>query len=413
MTGENRTHEHAPRGSALEELPTAGLQVEETTEIEDIELTARMTGPVPGLGWETSASGGEALALLPADDFAFELEGAEAAAAAPPSPREQRLERENLELAAELAALRSTGAERVRLLEEQLVQLAARLEEREQEIVEQSAQIASLTLERDGLRARLDGSPTPPPSWLEGRPARDSLQVESLKARLEERGRALAVLREEMEELKAERARLAEALADRARQVARLLDELNRREARRRFDGDFRSALRRLVAAARRKGDAAPAAAEPDRHYLGAAAETIVPDAPAAPVVEPPAPVAEPGPPPPPADPERATPRRFLLPMDPGSAEAHELSGDRVYVGRAPEAGLRITDATVSRIHAVLRLDGERVVVEDAASTNGVFVNGRRVRSAVLSDFDTVSFGNVSYLFRLGPAAEGGSPRDQ
>jgi pSer/pThr/pTyr-binding forkhead associated (FHA) protein len=99
--------------------------------------------------------------------------------------------------------------------------------------------------------------------------------------------------------------------------------------------------------------------------------------------------------------------------MEPGSGEAHELTGTRVYVGRAPEAGVRIADTTVSRVHAVLRVDGEKVIVEDAASTNGVFVNGLRVRAAVLNDFDTVAFGNVGYLFRLGPAAEEAALRGQ
>lgn len=279
MTADTHSVEGMGRGAALEELPTAGLQVEETLEVEDIELTARLPGRAAGSGWETSQPRGESHGLLPDDYFDLDLEAADAGADAPLSPREHRLEREILELAAELA-----------------------------------------------------------------------------------------VLRREVEQARAERARMAEALAERGKQVARLLGELNRRPARRRTDRDFRSAPR----------------------LLG----TEEPLTPA-------------------ADPERAAPRRFLLSMEAGSAEAHELTGKRAYVGRAPEAGIRITDVTVSRVHAVLRLDGEQVVVEDAASTNGVFVNGARVRAAALSDFDTVTFGNVSYLFRLGPAAEGGALRGQ
>jgi hypothetical protein len=426
MNDEPRLADEMFRGPALEEVPTSGLQVEEPLEVESIELTSRMRGPAATGGWETVRPGGEPIDLLPDADFAFSLDDGDAAAAAPPdSLREQRLEQESLQLAAELAALREAGAERERLLESRLVELAARLEEREAEITDQSAQIASLTLERDGLRARLEHSPTPPPSWLERQPPREDpgRQVASLKARLEERGRALAVAREEIEGMRAERGRLAEALAERAKQVARLLDELNRREARRRFDGDFRSALQRLIGAARRRKDrdsagadapAGPAgapdeAAAEERQFLGAAAtETVVIDPPPSPAIPAPAePVT------PPVEPGRATPRRFLLCMEPGSGEAHELTGSRMYVGRAPEAGIHITDTTVSRVHAVLCLDGEQVVVEDAASTNGVFVNGARVRVAVLNDYDTVTFGNVSYLFRLGPAVEESSLRGQ
>lgn len=279
MTGDSHMVEGARRGAAPEELPIAGLHVDETAEVEDIELTARLPGAAPGSGWETARPGSESLSLLPDDYFDLDLEAADAGAETPLSLREQRLEREILELAGKLAGLRR-----------------------------------------------------------------------------------------ELEEARAERARMAEALAERARQVARLLDELHRVETHRSLDGDFRGLPR------------APGFAD-------------------APTLS--------------ADPERAVPRRFLLSMDAGSAEAHELTGQRAYVGRAPEAGIRITDVTVSRVHAVLRLDGEQVVVEDAASTNGVFVNGARVRAAVLSDFDTVTFGNVSYLFRLGPAAEGRALRGQ
>ena len=139
-----------------------------------------------------------------------------------------------------------------------------------------------------------------------------------------------------------------------------------------------------------------------------AATDTVVMDPPPAPVAALHEPIA-----PPARAAGRAPARRFLIALEPGNGDAHELSGSRVYVGRAPEAGLHIPDTTVSRIHAVLRLDGEQVVVEDAASTNGVFVNGIRVRVAALGDFDTITFGNVAYLFRLGPAIDGTALRGQ
>ncbi len=402
------------RGPALEELPTSGLQVEEPLDVESIELTARTVSPAGSLGWETSRPGGEPIELLSEQGFYLDCvtSGADSSA---PSPREQQLERENLELAAELAGLRAAATERERLLEGRLAELAGRTEALECEVTDQSAQIASLILERDGLRARLE---TPAAGFLSrsgGDPVRGERQVERLKERLEERGRALAVAREELESVQAERSRLAQALAERAKQVARLLDELNGREAKRRFEGDFRGALQKLIAAARRSPRPRP---EPvvesppvqDRFYLGAAAtDTVVIDPP--PSVPAPAPVAElvvPA-----EESRQEAPRRFLLSMEPGSGEAHELTGRRVYVGRAPEAGIRITDTRVSRVHAVLRLEGDKVVVEDAASTNGVFVNGIRVRKAELNDFDTVAFGSVGYLFRLGPSAEESALREQ
>lgn len=411
MVDEKAMADQMSRGPALEELPTSGLQVEEPLDVERIELTARTLGPAGTGGWETLQPGGEPLELLSEQDFDLDA-GASGAGSSAPSLREQRLERENLELAAELAGLRAAATERERLLEARVVELAARAEQLESELTDQTAQIASLTLERDGLRARLESPASGFTFRSGGGPVREEGQVERLKARLEERGRALKVVREELESVRAERSRLAQALAERGKQVARLLDELNRRDAKRRFDGDFRGAFQKLIGAARRRPTPASPAAEtvPDHEpfYLGALGTDTV-------VLDPPPPVPDPASAPvaPPEEPRPEAPRRFLLSMEPGSGEAHELTGKRVYVGRAPEAGIRITDTRVSRVHAVLRLEGDKVVVEDAASTNGVFVNGIRVRKAELDDFDTVAFGSVGYLFRLGPSVEESALREQ
>ena len=58
--------------------------------------------------------------------------------------------------------------------------------------------------------------------------------------------------------------------------------------------------------------------------------------------------------------------------------------GDEVTVGRAAGCGVPLTeDSTVSQLHARLfRKDG-RVLVEDLGSTNGTFLNGKRVSSPV------------------------------
>jgi hypothetical protein len=405
MTNDTAKADEMPRGPTLEELPTAGLQVEEPLDVESIELTTRSRGQPGSFGWESSQAGSEPVGLFAAGDF--DLDAVAASAEPPaPSPREQQLERENLDLAAELAGLRAAGAERERLLEARLAELAARTEALENELTDQSAQIASLILERDGLRARLATASSAAPLRSDGDGVREDRQVERLKRRLEERGRALAVVRQELESARTEHSRLAEELAERTRQVSRLVDEMDRRRSRNRFDGDFRNALRRLVAAARRRpaGAGAPAEATPVRDIPSVAAshaDTVVIDPPPVP-----APVPPPDPLLPPDGPRTETTRRFLISLEPDSGEAHELTGRRVYVGRAPESGIRITDTRVSRVHAVLRLEGDKVVVEDAASTNGVFVNGTRVRRAELNDFDTVAFGSAAYLFRLGPSRE-------
>ena len=93
--------------------------------------------------------------------------------------------------------------------------------------------------------------------------------------------------------------------------------------------------------------------------------------------------------------------RRYLIPVDQDYDCVFELSGSRSYVGRDVEADFCIPDATISRLHGVLYYIGGATIVEDARSTNGIYVNRQRVAHAVLKDGDVVAFGNVEFNFRV------------
>jgi pSer/pThr/pTyr-binding forkhead associated (FHA) protein len=62
-------------------------------------------------------------------------------------------------------------------------------------------------------------------------------------------------------------------------------------------------------------------------------------------------------------------------------------------VGRSAECEVVVADEGASRVHAVFRLETGRVVVEDAGSRNGTFVNGERVERRVLRPGDRVRVG--------------------
>lgn len=67
-------------------------------------------------------------------------------------------------------------------------------------------------------------------------------------------------------------------------------------------------------------------------------------------------------------------------------------------IGRDPVNGLRLSDDTVSRLHAELVMRGDQWILRDLSSTNGTVVNGRRVTAtAVVRDGDMVSFGQMSF----------------
>lgn len=65
------------------------------------------------------------------------------------------------------------------------------------------------------------------------------------------------------------------------------------------------------------------------------------------------------------------------------------------HIGRGLIADLRLEDSHVSRRHAILALRGEGARVLDDRSSNGTFVNGRRVTVAQLADGDVLRFGRA------------------
>src|SRR2546425_9718772 len=64
-------------------------------------------------------------------------------------------------------------------------------------------------------------------------------------------------------------------------------------------------------------------------------------------------------------------------------------------VGRAPRADFIVDAALVSRLHCRITAAADRLEVVDLKSTNGTFVNGKRVEKAHLTDGDRLRVGRV------------------
>ncbi len=75
------------------------------------------------------------------------------------------------------------------------------------------------------------------------------------------------------------------------------------------------------------------------------------------------------------------------------------LQGGRLTLGRAPSCELVFADDTVSRRHAGLRLRDGRWFIADLGSSNGTWVNGRRVYDAEVRAGDEIRLGSA--VFRL------------
>jgi hypothetical protein len=68
-------------------------------------------------------------------------------------------------------------------------------------------------------------------------------------------------------------------------------------------------------------------------------------------------------------------------------------------IGRGDENEVVLADPSVSRTHAVLDAGGAEAVLRDLGSTNGTFVNGRRVATQGLRAGDELTFGNTRMRF--------------
>jgi hypothetical protein len=77
----------------------------------------------------------------------------------------------------------------------------------------------------------------------------------------------------------------------------------------------------------------------------------------------------------------------------------HEVKQRRVVLGRSRDCDIQLADANVSRRHAELRQEGASYWIVDLGSTNGMEVNGKRVKRAKLGDGDTFTLGSTDVLF--------------
>ncbi|HUG93750.1 MAG TPA: SpoIIE family protein phosphatase [Planctomycetaceae bacterium] len=77
-----------------------------------------------------------------------------------------------------------------------------------------------------------------------------------------------------------------------------------------------------------------------------------------------------------------------LVLLQGGEAVPHELVNDETVIGRLPDCTIQLQSNMVSRRHARVVREGDRVFVEDMGSGNGTYVNGQRIEGRVELDHD-------------------------
>ncbi len=96
-------------------------------------------------------------------------------------------------------------------------------------------------------------------------------------------------------------------------------------------------------------------------------------------------------------------PARFYLKglTPPFRGEVIPLEEDEIFVGRVDENHIVITHNSISRRHSVIKIDmsQEIVKISDLESSNGTFVDGKRIKDAILQNGNIVRFGDVEFEF--------------
>jgi len=106
-------------------------------------------------------------------------------------------------------------------------------------------------------------------------------------------------------------------------------------------------------------------------------------------------------------DPSTTQVRRAALVLEVNGVR-HPLNPPGLVIGRGTEADLRINDPGISRRHAQIVVtgtgDAQTIRIVDLGSTNGITVDGRKVREADVTDGTRIDIGSTHLLVHA-PAA--------
>jgi pSer/pThr/pTyr-binding forkhead associated (FHA) protein len=103
-----------------------------------------------------------------------------------------------------------------------------------------------------------------------------------------------------------------------------------------------------------------------------------------------------------PVDLEQVTGEGATLAIRSGGGRAGEVfnvAGERMTIGRSPEAEIFLDDVTVSRNHALLVRRRDGLYIDDLGSLNGTYVNRRRIESHKLQNGDELQVGKYKLTY--------------
>jgi len=78
--------------------------------------------------------------------------------------------------------------------------------------------------------------------------------------------------------------------------------------------------------------------------------------------------------------------------------EMYKITSEKTVIGRGQQADIQVIDEGISRRHAEIGHDGNKIYIKDLGSTNGTYCNGDRINVHQLSDGDKIQVGSTTIL---------------
>ena len=97
-------------------------------------------------------------------------------------------------------------------------------------------------------------------------------------------------------------------------------------------------------------------------------------------------------------------PPKLVVTRDGDTVGEFAFKDKKLLIGRSDFADVMIDDDYVSKIHAVLLLYSDALVLLDLNSANGTTVNSVKVKKTILKDGDIISLGNHRVKIENAPA---------
>ena len=87
---------------------------------------------------------------------------------------------------------------------------------------------------------------------------------------------------------------------------------------------------------------------------------------------------------------------RIILKFNHTVVKELKIDRDEIIIGRDPGNDIQIDNVAVSREHARIIRGPNFYFIEDLNSTNGTFVNGKKINKKFLQEVDEISIGKLS-----------------